>query len=283
MFESSRSLSNIHFGQQVGSCCHRLCDPLRNHLSPANQLRYSSRWLLALRLYSSARCPRQLVTVWGRTFLAQVIDDILNSCSPQYEVTASYHSQTNELTERLNWTLTDIPFIYVSTDHHDWDIALPYVTFVYNYFHHGTAGYSPFYLLFRCEPTLPLDTFLRASAVYRRIRSQCYCSRWPRPSACPQDVDCFSTNAEALLLWVSLQRTIPSGFYRSFLVSNATCRPFREAFSFHGPIPHTSISNRHYLWNCPRSPHNLVACVISSLDSLINAQALPPTFSTVAT
>ncbi|XP_077492404.1 uncharacterized protein LOC144103606 [Amblyomma americanum] len=50
--------------------------------------------------------------------------------------------------------------VYASPDHRDWDIALPYVTFAYNSSRHGTAGYSPFYLLYGRELLLPLDTLL---------------------------------------------------------------------------------------------------------------------------
>uniref|UniRef100_L7LYP4 RNA-directed DNA polymerase n=1 Tax=Rhipicephalus pulchellus TaxID=72859 RepID=L7LYP4_RHIPC len=108
--------------------------------------------------------PRQLLTDRGRTFLSKVVDDILRSCSTQHKLTTSYHPQTNGLTERLNRTLTDMLSKYVSADHRDWDLALPYVTFAYNSSRHDTAGYSPFDLLFGREPTLPLDTFLPAAA-----------------------------------------------------------------------------------------------------------------------
>lgn len=104
--------------------------------------------------------PRQLLTDRGRAFLSRVIDDLLRSSSTQHKLTTSYHPQTNGLTERLNRTLTDMLSMYVSSDHRDWDLALPYVTFAYNSSRHDTAGYSPFYMLFGREPTLPLDTLL---------------------------------------------------------------------------------------------------------------------------
>lgn len=106
--------------------------------------------------------PRQLLTDRGRSFLSQVIADILRSCSTQHKLTTAYHPQTNGLTERLNRTITDMLSMYVSADHRDWDVALPYVTFAYNSSRHDTAGYSPFYLLFGREPALPLDTVLPA-------------------------------------------------------------------------------------------------------------------------
>lgn len=52
--------------------------------------------------------------------------------------------------------------MYVSSDHRDWDFALPFVTFAYNTSRHDTAGFSPFFLLYGREPTLPFDTLLPA-------------------------------------------------------------------------------------------------------------------------
>lgn len=106
---------------------------------------------------------RQLVTDRGRYFLSQVIDDLLRSCCTKPNLTTAYHPQTNGLTERFNKTLTDMLAMYVSADHHDWDVLLPYVTFAYNSSRLDTAGYSPFFLLFGREPTLPLDTVLPES------------------------------------------------------------------------------------------------------------------------
>lgn len=107
--------------------------------------------------------PRQLLTDRGRYFLSRVVADILRASSTQHKIATSYHPQTNGLTERLNRTLTDMLSMYVSDDHRDWDVALPYVTFAYNSSRHDTAGYSPFYLLYGREPVLPLDTLLPPS------------------------------------------------------------------------------------------------------------------------
>lgn len=108
--------------------------------------------------------PRQLITDRGRCFLSKVVDDILRSCSTNHKFTTAYHPQTNGLTERLNRTLTDMLAMYVSEDHRDWDINLPFVTFAYNSSRHDTAGYSPFYLLFGYDPPLPMDTILHPHA-----------------------------------------------------------------------------------------------------------------------
>lgn len=104
--------------------------------------------------------PRQVLTDRGRSFLSQVIADILRSCCTHHKITTAYHPQSNGLTERLNRMITDMLSMYVSTDHCDWDVALPYITFAYNSSRHDTAAYSLFYLLFGREPALPLDIVL---------------------------------------------------------------------------------------------------------------------------
>ncbi|XP_077547976.1 uncharacterized protein LOC144160612 [Haemaphysalis longicornis] len=50
--------------------------------------------------------------------------------------------------------------MYVSTDHRDWGVPLPYVTFAYNSSRLDTAGFSPIFLLYSRDPALPLDTML---------------------------------------------------------------------------------------------------------------------------
>lgn len=108
--------------------------------------------------------PRQLITDRGSCFLSKVVDELLRSCSTHHKFTTAYHPQTNGLTERLNRTLTNMLAMYVSKDHKDWDIHLPFVTFAYNSSRHDTAGFSPFYLLFGYDPPLPMDTMLQSDA-----------------------------------------------------------------------------------------------------------------------
>lgn len=114
--------------------------------------------------------PSRLLTDRGRYFLSRVVDDLLRSCATRHNFTTSYHLQTNGLTECLNRTLTDMLSMYVSSDHTDWDIALPFDAFAYNSSRYETAGYSPFYLLFGHHLLLPFNTLLSSdqpsSALY---------------------------------------------------------------------------------------------------------------------
>lgn len=59
--------------------------------------------------------------------------------------------------------------MYVSADHDNWDLVLPYVTYAYNTAIQATTGFSPFFLLYGREPSCTLDTVLP----YRPDRSEC--------------------------------------------------------------------------------------------------------------
>lgn len=77
-----------------------------------------------------------------------------------YRTTTAYHPQTNGFTERFNGTLGDMLSVYVSSDHDDWDLVLPDVTYSYNTAIQTTTGFSPLYLAYRREPSCILGTVL---------------------------------------------------------------------------------------------------------------------------
>lgn len=104
--------------------------------------------------------PRELLTDRGRAFVSRVISEILRSCSIIHKPTTAYHPQANGLTERLNRTLANMLAMYVSSDHSNWDAALPFITFAYNSSRQDTTGFSPFFLLYGREPALLIDSLL---------------------------------------------------------------------------------------------------------------------------
>lgn len=104
--------------------------------------------------------PRELLSDRGRVFLADVIEKLLAECRIIHRCTTAYHPQTNGLTERFNRTLGDMISMYVASNHIDWDVILPYVTYAYNTAPQTTTGFSPFFLLYGREPSSPIDTIL---------------------------------------------------------------------------------------------------------------------------
>lgn len=102
--------------------------------------------------------PRVLLSDRGRTFLSTIIEELLRASNTVHKTTSSYHPQTNGLTERFHRTLSDMLSMYISPDHRNWDIILPFVTFAYNTAVQKTTGYSPFCLVFGRSPSIAFDS-----------------------------------------------------------------------------------------------------------------------------
>lgn len=102
--------------------------------------------------------PRVLLSDRGKTFLSQVLAEVLRACNTSHKLTSSYHPQTNGLTERFHRTLSDMISMYIQPDHSNWDTLLPSVTFAYNTAVQSTTGYPPFYLVYGRHPSHVLDT-----------------------------------------------------------------------------------------------------------------------------
>lgn len=93
---------------------------------------------------NSAR--RALVSDPGTSLVPELVAEILQQCVITHLKTTVYHPQTNGMVEGFTRTLADMLFMYVSSDHSVWDIALPFVTFAYNLWIELTTGYSPYRL-----------------------------------------------------------------------------------------------------------------------------------------
>lgn len=107
--------------------------------------------------------PEQVVTDRGHHFVAGMTKELFRLTQTNHARTAAYHPQTNGLCERFNRTIAEMISQYVSTDHRDWDEFLPFATFAYNTSVQETTGYTPFFLLYGHEPTLPIDAALHVN------------------------------------------------------------------------------------------------------------------------
>lgn len=103
---------------------------------------------------------KELLSDRGRVFLSEVVQALLTECNIVHRTSTAYHPQTNGLTERFNRTLGDMLAMYVASDHSNWDLVLPFVTFAYNTATQTTTGFSPFFLLYGREPSCTVDTIL---------------------------------------------------------------------------------------------------------------------------
>lgn len=115
--------------------------------------------------------PRVLLSDRGRTFLSNIVAEVLHASRTVHKLTTGYHPQTNGLTERFHRTLSDMLSMYIAPDHSNWDHILPFVTFAYNTATQRTTGYSPFFLVYGRQPSSPLDTCFFTAPVSRSAPS----------------------------------------------------------------------------------------------------------------
>ena len=87
---------------------------------------------------------------------------VVRAMETNHQTTTAYHPQANGLVERLNHTLADMLSMYVSRDHTNWDVTLPFVRFAYNTSKQESTGKSPFYLMHGRHPVLPIDAICGA-------------------------------------------------------------------------------------------------------------------------
>lgn len=105
--------------------------------------------------------PHILLSDRGRTFLSNTIKKVFAACHVLHKTMSSYHQQTNSLTERFHCTLAEMVSMYVSKDHKNWDVILPFVTFAYNTAVQNTTGYFPYHLVYARKPKSFVDRVLQ--------------------------------------------------------------------------------------------------------------------------
>ena len=101
--------------------------------------------------------PRVLLSDRGKDFLSKVVADVCKIFQIHNVNTSSYHPQTDGLVERFNSTLCQSLSMYVSKNQKDWDDFIPLVLFAHRTSVLEVIGDSPFYVLYGCEPRLPVD------------------------------------------------------------------------------------------------------------------------------
>ena len=104
--------------------------------------------------------PRELLSDRGGSFLSQLIVELYQLLGIKKTSTTAYHPQTDGLIERFNRTLIDMLSKSVDKDPKEWESKLPFVLFAYRSSPQESTGFSPFYLLYGRDPTLPIDEVL---------------------------------------------------------------------------------------------------------------------------
>ena len=92
--------------------------------------------------------------------------------------TTPYHPQGNGQVERFNRTLLDMFRTLPENQKSRWKDHVNKVVHAYNCTRNDTTGYSPFFLLFRRQPRLPIDLLLDPNLVTTSKTYPQYVSEW---------------------------------------------------------------------------------------------------------
>jgi hypothetical protein len=85
----------------------------------------------------------------GKVFIGELMMEIIRKLEIHAIKTSVFHSQTNEQTERFNWTLMNMLSMYMDAHQKDWDIYLPYILHTYWTSVHTSTKETPYFLMYR--------------------------------------------------------------------------------------------------------------------------------------
>ena len=102
-------------------------------------------------------CPESIHTDRGTNFDSELFRVLMQKLEINKTRTTAFHPQSNAVCERMNRTLLNMLAKCIDEDQTNWSQQLPYVLMAYRASVHESTGYTPHFLVFGTETTLPLD------------------------------------------------------------------------------------------------------------------------------
>nr|AAG37039.1 polyprotein [Dictyostelium discoideum] len=127
--------------------------------------------LLLYEIYTRYGVPKKLVSDRGKNFLSNVVSGVNKLFGVHKLTTTAYHPQCDGQTENFNNTLIKMLKAFIGNElYGNWGELLRCVLYSYRITPHVSTGFSPFFLLFNRQPTLPLDTTLNVNFYSNSLR-----------------------------------------------------------------------------------------------------------------
>ena len=102
--------------------------------------------------------PKQIHHDRGPEFNSELFWELHRLAGIKASNTTPYHPMGDGQVERLNRTLINMRKTIPESEKQNWKEFLPKLMFAYNSTVNKTMGYSPFFLMFRRESRLPIDS-----------------------------------------------------------------------------------------------------------------------------
>ena len=102
-------------------------------------------------------CQEIIHSDQGRNFEAQLFQKLTELLQIDKTRTTSFNSQSNAVIERTNRTILNMLAKTMDTHEQNWSKLLPYVMLAHRLSVHESTNYTPHFLVFIHEVTLPID------------------------------------------------------------------------------------------------------------------------------
>ena len=105
-------------------------------------------------------CPVNIVTNIRSNFTSDIVRGTMELLKVNMKFVAPYRPQENGICKCVNGTLVQIIRKLAAHYNFDWDLVVPNAIFAYNISYRSVTSYSPFRLLYGCEPSIPSTLYL---------------------------------------------------------------------------------------------------------------------------